>query len=342
MTTTQILTQVATKKYPAYINWLIKIAVVALFLALLYHQIFAKENIREIGEVFKKHFNAANIGWLLATVLLMPVNWLLETMKWRQLIAKVEEIPFWKSYKAVIAGVSLSLFTPNRIGEYGGRILFVSPENQMKTVIATLVGTFSQLLVLLSVGYMGLIFFIHRFWQMNGYFLKGIFSVSLMFIGLMLFCYFNIDLVAKIAKRVNVARKLSRFVKHVKVLKSYSKPELANVLSLSLMRYMVYTTQYFLLLHFFGINVSVPEGLACIATVFLLQTSIPLDPVTGFFARGEVALVTWRLFGASDISIIASSFGLWIINLIIPAFIGIIFIVNLNILKSLGYGKTTD
>ena len=32
---------------------------------------------------------------------------------------------FFTAYKSVLSGVTLSLNTPNRIGEYGGRILYV-------------------------------------------------------------------------------------------------------------------------------------------------------------------------------------------------------------------------
>jgi len=97
--------------------------------------------------------------------------------------------------------------------------------------------------------------------------------------------------------------------------------------------------QYFLMLRYFGIAVGPIEGLTGIATIYLFQTSIPLPPLMGLVARGELAIFIWGNFSANEINILAATFALWIINIIIPALIGTIFIGNINILKSLGYGK---
>jgi hypothetical protein len=69
----------------------------------------------------------------------------------------------------------------------------------------------------------------------------------------------------------------------------------------------------------------------------LLQTAIPLPPIVGLLARGEVALKIWGISSQNDLSILAATFTLWVINLIIPALIGLVFILRLNFLKSLGY-----
>src|SRR5688500_12741182 len=62
------------------------------------------------------------LSWYLAAViLLMPVNWLLETWKWHSYLSVHARVNFARAFKAVTGGIPLSLFTPNRIGEYGGR-----------------------------------------------------------------------------------------------------------------------------------------------------------------------------------------------------------------------------
>jgi len=58
--------------------------------------------------------------------------------------------------------------------------------------------------------------------------------------------------------------------------------------------------------------------------------------------RGEVALFVWGNFCDNELSILASTFSLWVINMIIPALIGIFFIMNINVLKSLGYASKDD
>ncbi len=325
-----------------YIEWIFKTVIVLLLMWVLYRQVFARENIADLQKTFIDHFHSENLYWLFFAVLLMPVNWGFETMKWRQLIKSFENISFWAMYKGILAGVTFSLFTPNRVGEYGGRILFVKAENNWKAVIANLVGSFSQLLVLLSMGLLGTVYFSLSFLKVEPYLLQASIFIGLAGIGLMLFCFFNIDLVIPIVKRIPYSKYLRRFVKHVVVLRNYQAKDLALTLFYAFSRYIVYTLQYYLMLRFFAIHIPFLPGVASIATIFLLQTSIPLPPLMGLLARGEVALFVWQHFTTIEIDILAATFGLWFLNLIIPALIGTIFIISINVLKSLGYDNKSD
>ena len=109
-------------------NVVIKLTLVGLLAWVLERQVAGRENADELFLVFVKNMHDNDVGWLLLAVLLMPFNWALETEKWRQLTSNFEPISFGKAYKAIFAGVLFSVFTPNRVGEYGGRILWVRPE----------------------------------------------------------------------------------------------------------------------------------------------------------------------------------------------------------------------
>lgn len=325
-----------------FINIVIKLLIVILLLWAIYNQVFAKENIEELWEVFIQNFTFPNLYWLIFIIVLVPVNWGIEAWKWKQLIKNFTSLNFLGTYKAILAGITVSLFTPNRIGEYGGRILMVKPEYNWKAVIATLVGSFSQLLTLLSVGLLGAIYFSSTFLDPETYILQLVFFMGIAFIGLMLFCFFNIDLAIPIARRIPLPNWIKRYLKHVAVLRNYSSKELLEVLFLSLLRYFIYSFQYFLALKFFGIEVTLLQGFTGISTIYLLQTSVPLPPVMGLLARGEIALFVWGFFSQNEVNILAASFSLFIINLAVPALIGAVFILQTNVLKSLGYGEKSQ
>ena len=72
-----------------------------------------------------------NSGWLLLFVF---VNWGIEARKWQLLMKAVQPMSFITAFKSVLCGVTLSLNTPNRMGEYGGRILFVKEGNRIKAI----------------------------------------------------------------------------------------------------------------------------------------------------------------------------------------------------------------
>lgn len=315
----------------------IKVLVVILLGFVLYNQVFAKEDIEELKAAFLVHFRNGNLHWLIIAILLMPLNWAFETLKWNTLVRNFEHLSFFRAYRGILSGITFSLFTPNRVGEYGGRILIVKPENNWKGVIATLVGSFCQMLVLLSMGFVGLLFFAGKFLDLDPLVLRGIMFLGILLIGILLFCFYNIDLIVPVVKRLPFVHRLKRFVKHVKMLKKYTSKELTIALFYGFLRYLIYSLQYYLILRFFAIEVSLLMGFASIATIFLLQTSIPLPPIIGLMSRGQIALFVWKNYTDQESDILAATFGLFLLNLIIPAILGLAIIISTNVLQSLGF-----
>ena len=88
--------------------------------------------------------------------LLMVVNWMLETTKWRIALQPIQSIRFSRAFKAILAGTCIASFTPNRVGEYLGRMLFVDPGNKVVSVAPTILCSMSQMLVTLAAGSVGL------------------------------------------------------------------------------------------------------------------------------------------------------------------------------------------
>jgi len=316
------------------LNLLIKLIVGSLLMWALYVQVIAKENISEIWTTFQNELQGGQL-WLLGLVfLLMPLNWSLETLKWQRLIQTIEKIPFLRAFQGILAGVTLSIFTPNRLGEYGGRILVVKPENKIATVVATAVGSFSQWVVLLVAGMAGLSYFVSEKVEVEYLVLLGTAISAIMLSLLLILFYLNVDLAIPLCKKIPYIR---RFVRHFEVLNRYTAANLLTVLFISASRYFVYSLQYYLLLLFFGIEVPFLLGLSSIALIFFVQTSVPLPPVYGLAVRGNIALRVWAFFTANTLGILSSTFGLWLINVILPALVGMLFISSLNILKSFGY-----
>ena len=321
------------------LNVFIKVILCCLFSYAIYQQVFAKDNVDELMQSFWNCFKFSNGIYLFLVVFLTPINWGMETLKWQQLIQHFSKLNFWQTYRAILAGVTFSLFTPNRIGEYGGRILMVAPANNWKAVIASLVGSFSQLLIILSFGLMGLMYFASRFLVEDMAYFKLLLPLGMLCIGGMAFAFFNIEKVVPFAQKLPFYSKLKAWFRHLHVLRLYTSQQLFTTLSLAFVRYLIYSLQYIFILYFFEIEVPFFVALAAISSIFLFQTSFPLPPLMGLFARGEVALYVWGFFSTNDVNILAATYSLFILNLSIPALLGMIFIVKINVLKSLGYEK---
>lgn len=324
------------------INLIIKIAVAILLIGAIYFQIVHNDRVGILWPAFQNGLHPRQLPWLLFAILLMPLNWGFETLKWHALIRRFSALTFWQAYQSVLAGVAVSLFTPNRIGEYGGRVLLVEAGNGWRAVAATIMGSISQMVALLSGGIVGLALFASAHFQWESYVLWSVTLTGAALSTGLLLIYWNINLLALALMKLRPGRRcriagynLAKPIKEMLTLfRGYEKTELKRALFFAWARYFTYCFQYWLLLRFFGMELTIAEALPGIATIFFLQTSVPLPPAISLLARGEIALLVWTAFGANELSVLAATFGLFILNLCVPALLGGWFIVKTNVLKS--------
>lgn len=318
---------------------LLNAVVVLLLLIALSHQVFANKDLAVVFQTFKISLTYEGVPWLILAIVLMPVNWIFETLKWRQFTQVFSKMSFWESFQAVLAGVTVSLFTPNRIGEYGGRILLTEQRHGWRIIVATLLGSFSQMIVLFSAGLVGFLWFSYNHLGLKMYLLFIMGVTGLLFILILTIAFFRIQAIIPLIRWVVGKSIWRRIRKQIIVLRICTSRQKLTALGWAALRYMTYSMQYWLLLQFLGIYVPILAAFAAIATIFLIQTGVPLPPVGAFLARAEIALFVWGSFGANEISILAATFGLFIINLTLPALLGAIFIVKIKVLKLSGYEK---
>lgn len=326
---------VQLKRLLAYqhLNLVLKVLLLLLLSGLLYFELTVRDDLPKIWLVFYRQLQGANIIWLLLTLVLMPLNWLAETQKWRPFVNRFEPLSQWKALRAVLAGVAVSLFTPNRVGEYGGRILYIRPENRWKAVIVNLVGNFAQFIVLLSAGTAGAIWMMSLYGHLELLYVQAFAFVASIGLVMVFLIYFNIKYVIPIARKIPLLHRIKPFVKNLRVLEHFKRRELLFILKWATVRYSIFASQYLLLLKFFDIKTSIISGYAGISAIFLIQTSLPLPPVTGLIARGNLAVQVWGQVGANEVSSLAATFVLWIINLILPALVGTFSLLYVNIAK---------
>lgn len=290
----------------------------------IYHQVFRNRDLEAILAGFREHFRWAKAGWILLAIFLMPVNWGLETLKWRFLLAPTLQISLRQALKGILAGISVSLFTPNRIGEYGGRLLMIPAAYSWLGLSATFVGSMAQWIALLIGGCWGIAIVGLDLWPRMAVYYQQ-FGWLLWGLALLLpILYIHLGYLATWLKGRNWLKKHKDYhrFKLQSGLQSYKESKLMGVFLIALSRYLIYSSQYLLLLYGFGFELDPVTGLAGIALIFLVQSSIPLPPFVALVARGELALLLWSEYGANELVILASTFTLFIINLVVPALLG--------------------
>ncbi len=286
---------------------------------------------------WNKPFDYEKQLYLLTAILLVPLNWGIETLKWRSLTGPFQRQSFSEAARAVLGGVSLGLFTPGRIGEYGGRILLMKTTHVSKAVLAMILSNLIQLATVIWAGLIGAVFFLKSINGVPDVTIR-ILSFGVIFWSItVLTAWWNFEGFWLFLTRFNWIKKKLKAFHYGELFDHYDRKFLVFLFLLTIFRYGVFSLQYLLLLWGGGIELPPWVGLAGISLIFLIQTSIPLPGIGDFLTRGEAALIIWGSYSDDTIAILMAAFGLWIINLMLPSLLGLHFIANVNILKSLGY-----
>lgn len=309
----------------------IKVTVFVVLIWALYKQVYQNEQVHQIPEqLFAPGANKV-IPILLLLIFGMFCNWGLEAAKWLLVMRKLTPLRFIRAFKAVWTGVTLGLFTPNRVGEFGGRILYVPRKHRVRAAIVSLIGSFSQNLITVAAGMFGAICYLLYIEEAGMQIVLAVLLLGSIAIILLLLAYYNLEVVVALFRN---NRFLKRVYSYTTVLQEYSQADLSRLLGLAFLRYLVYTAQYLIFLNLFGAGLDVVDGFAAITLIFLAQTVVPSFAIADLLTRLPVAALILTEYGVPVQVSLAATTSIWILNLIIPAVLGYIFIIRYNIFKN--------
>ena len=282
---------------------LLKVVVAATSLWFIISRITQRDHAVSFFSFIKFKANEPDIlGILLAVLFLMLVNWSIEALKWKLLIGKLHKLSFGQSLMAIFAGATISFFTPNRVGDFAGRMVFLPGEVRISSLLSTFVGNLSQLIVTLICGLAALAVNIQYYvsWSHQALFLCKVACAAISFLLLVSFPFIKLIFMLPIWQKKQL--KLYRYFQHFQL---YTYRELMSVLLWSFIRYGVFALQYILL---------------------FMISGIAFAPFIISVIRGSVAIMIAAPFVQNDYAILTASFALWVINLAIPAAIGSLMI----------------
>lgn len=276
------------------------------------------------------HLSDTHLPFLFLSLFLVTANLGVETLKWRLLVKPVyPSLSFGRAVKAVLAGMATGLVTPNRIGEYAGRVLLLEPGKRWEAVSLTFIDRLCQMLITLLMGGVAL-----NIYHGQAQTPQWVSALVLLAPAIITVCFL---LFSERAGRWLVGKNfravwLSKMVAPIQYLR---RVMLLQVLALSLLRYLIFTSQYVLLLYAFSAE---PPGLdTCIQfvlLVFLGKSVLPVFSGLGELGvRESLALVWAGILGISDPVALQATFLLFVINILLPALAGIPFVQGMSIRK---------
>jgi len=292
----------------------------------LYNQLRRQEDLQEILHQMFLEWDARRIYLLVSVVFLMVINWTIETQKWRYLLLGTERFSLWTSLQSVLTGLAVSVITPNRIGEYMGRILFLRNVHKLQGITVTIVGSFAQLIVTGFLGLIGLIYYINQvkstqwiYWLLAG---------SLVLCIVLGYFYFNLPTFVEKLSTIPFLRKVKTYLL---IVRRFHASQLLRILFLSFLRYGIYTTQFVLLLKLLWVDVPLVDMVLTIWLIFWAMAIVPTIAIAEIGIRGETALYFLAPLSQNHVGIVTATILLWLINLIIPALFGCLFVFRMKI-----------
>ena len=306
----------------------IKVVIAVLAYAYIAYKVATSPDIDELPSYF------ANIdttrGLLLALILLlMPINWLLETWKWRNLIKREQEISFGRCLKAVMTGVTVGTITPNRVGEFAGRILFVEKENRTKASYLTIFGDTAQFCATLIFGIIGLLLIGNTHNESVPTSILIAIAASCTIIAIIVYMKFD-NIVTALSNTKFAQKRLAKYIPQCAI---SNKLKLTTI-TMSMLRYAVFSVQFFLCLRFFGIDIAASDAFAAISCTYICTYLIPSIAAAELGIRTSFAIFFIEIFTSQETAITLASLLLYIINVGIPIITGGILLIGSNKTKN--------
>ena len=294
-------------------------AIVILCLIFLVYKILNIDN----PHIVLQHFCKASrqrFLLLVVAVALLPVNVILESIKWQTVLRNIVSLPFAKALSSVLFGYTGAFITPNSVGEYPTRALLLPEGSRTQAIAMGFVGSIVQTMVIAACGAVSLFFFV----QNTDY--SGI-EYTKIFISIVLLLLLAVVFVSKI-HTVGVFMQKSRFGFVRKIgngLYYTTASQLAKLITISLLKYFAFSTQFLLILIAFGLDIAVIEAIVAINVFYLFLTFTPLINIFEVAVRSSWAILIFGCYSVSSISIIAASTLFWIMNFCLPTFVGLFF-----------------
>ncbi|WP_375577602.1 lysylphosphatidylglycerol synthase domain-containing protein [Marivirga tractuosa] len=297
---------------------ILKLFVTILVLLFLYEKISEDKS----GFVSAFYLFSDNLPILILVLLLMPLNWLMEILKWKFSIEPITHISISKATVGVLAGVALGFVTPHAVGDYFAKVFSLTHNDRKKALGLILV---SRMMQMLPTAFFGLIaFYIYSSESIAKFDIPISFSYPILsLLGVLLAVLFLI---------LFLNRNHPKVLDYIQPVRMMKLKLISLLAGLSILRYLIFSAQFLLLLSVLGLKINIFMQFMGVAFMFLAKSILPTFNFLSDLGIREFSVALFFETLEVDIApIIASGLILWLINIALPAFIGLFYIPKLKL-----------
>jgi hypothetical protein len=308
---------------------LLKILILVFTFGYIYNALSNDDALFKFSKLFElvstKGFNLSIFLILLFAI----ANQIVEAFKWKYATRSIEKVSLSNALASVFSGISIGIFTPNNIGEYGGKILYLKDHNRGAGLVINFITSISQLIITLTIGLLSFLFYFSKYITAAPIVSNILTYIIVVFICLMIHLFINLNRLSFYAERINILTKLK---KYTRVFDLFHSKQIAIILLFAFFRYVIFSTQYLLIINYVDPSLSISNIIMMTSLIFLAQSILPSFAITELMMRGSLAAFFFEHISTDVLPIVASAFSIWILNVILPAIIGSYFVLKANFL----------
>jgi len=295
----------------------------------VYQEIAAQKDLPEYLNHLYKSFDSTAIILLLLIVLLMFIQWMFEAIKWKMFLKQHIKLSIIKAMKMIFTGISFSIATPNRFGEFIGRVLHLPQEIRLQATGYTFIGNFAQLIVTCIAGSIGIGLIMDDLLLENLAQFKRIgFLLTYLAPVLSLLCLFVYFKAGVFFSWVSNIKFLQRWQDKLTQLSSLSRSLLVYVLLWSFLRYAIFLIQYWLMFKAIGLEIDFKQTAMAISTILMVLSILPTISLVELGLRWQISILVFAPFTANVFGLTMGVTLIWLLNMIVPAGIGAVLLLR--------------
>ena len=267
--------------------------------------------------------NSKSRLYIVLVIVLMLLNWILEAVKWKYLTSVFYRQPVVAAIRAVLSGLAISMLTPNRSGDFAGRIMHLPPGMRIEGTVFSVIGSIAQFLITLITGCISLFYLNDKYFTMSKNYLIIAAVVTVFLLGALHYLFFNMY---KYWHQLSKIKKLEKYSGIINDTSKLSASFLFKLYGLTLFRYAVFSMQFCLLLVAFHVQLPFVISLCLVMISFLFISTVPSFAITEIGIRGSICIYFFSEFTDHLTGVLMASTALWLINVATPAIAGAVSI----------------
>lgn len=267
-------------------------------------------------------FSPKNIIFL---IILTIFNWFFEIIKWQNLVKSIKKISLKEAFEQSLGGHTASLITPNRIGDYGAKAMYYSGGLKGKIILLNLWGNISQMTVTTVLGVIGFYLFLQSYDVEINYYRLTRFVFVFIVIG-------TLSIFGITHKKFRI--KGYGLCDITSFLKKIPNTIHTTTFSISIIRYAIFSYQFYFLLLIFGVQLEYFDAMIVICSMYLLASIIPTISFFDVVVKGSVAVFLFSFLGVNELTILSITTTMWLLNFVIPSVFGSYFVLNFKLPNS--------